>query len=304
MPGVLSTTQGTHRGAFTPTDWALFLTIGLVWGSSFLWIAYGLDRFEPGLITWWRIGAGALALWSVPAARTPVAREDRPRLIALSFLWVGVPFTLLPLAQSLGVTSAVNGMLNGALPVLAVLVGSFMLRRGPTRPQIAGLVLGSAGIAMIALPASGEGSSEATGVLLTLGAVCCYAFAINIAAPLQQKYGSLPVMARMLALATVWTAPFGVSSLGSSSFGWGPALAVTILGVAGTGLAFVLMGILVGRVGGPRASFATYLIPVVALALGVVLLHEHVAAVSIGGAGLVITGAVLASRADRRAAPG
>ena len=297
---VLSTTHGTHRGAFAALDWALFLAIGLVWGSSFLWIAIGLEAFEPGLITWWRVGAGAVALWCVPATWRPVAREDRPRLIALSFLWVAIPFTMFPLAQRLGVTSAVNGMLNGTLPVLAVGIGSVMLRRWPARPHLVGLGLGSIGLVLIALPAAGEGSSEAIGVALALLAVVCYGFAINIATPLQQRYGSLPVMARMLALGTVWTAPFGLWSIGDSSFAWGPALAVTFLGAVGTGVAFALMGTLVGRVGGPRGSFVTYLIPVVALVLGVMLLHEQVAAISIGGVGLVIAGALLASRPDAR----
>ncbi len=96
---MLSTSAGTHRGAFTPLDWALFASIGVIWGSSFLFIAIGLDAFEPGLITWLRVLFGAAVLWLVPAARTPLAREDRARLVALSLLWVAFPFTLFPLAQ-------------------------------------------------------------------------------------------------------------------------------------------------------------------------------------------------------------
>ena len=65
--GVLSTSVGTHRGAFTAPDWALFISIGLIWGSSFLFIAIGLDAFEPGLITWLRVLFGAGVLWLVPA---------------------------------------------------------------------------------------------------------------------------------------------------------------------------------------------------------------------------------------------
>jgi drug/metabolite transporter (DMT)-like permease len=123
--------------------------------------------------------------------------------------------------------------------------------------------------------------------------------AINIAAPLTQRYGSLPVMARMLALAVVWTAPLGVAGLTGSSFAWGPLVAIAALGALGTGLAFVLMGTLVSRVGSSRASFATYLIPVVALVLGAVFLDENVRALSIAGIVLVIAGAMLASRKER-----
>jgi drug/metabolite transporter (DMT)-like permease len=296
--GVLSTSEGTHRGAFAPFDWTLFGTIGGIWGASFLFIAIGLHAFEPGLITWGRIVCGAAVLWLVPAARTRIEREDRPRLLAISILWVAIPFTLFPLAEE-HVTSGLVGLLNGSLPIFAAVIGAFMLRRAPDRSRVLGLAIGFGGVATIALPAAGAGSSEAIGVALALAAVVCYGFAINISAPLTQRYGSLPVMARMLALAAVWTAPFGVWGLTRSSFAWGPLAAVLTLGAAGTGFAFVLMGTLVARVGSTRAAFATYLIPVVALILGAVFLDERVRATSVVGIALVIAGAILASRRER-----
>ena len=297
--GVLSTSVGTHRGAFTPLDWGLFASIGAIWGSSFLFIAIGLDAFEPGLITWLRVLFGAATLWLVPASRTPIAREDRPRLVALSFLWVGVPFTLFPLAQQ-WITSGLTGLLNGSLPIFATAIGALMLHRLPGRPQTIGLVVGFAGVAAIAAPSLAEGSNEALGVVLVLTAVGCYGVAINIAAPLTQRYGSLPVMARMVGLGAIWTTPFGFVGLSGSSFSWGPLAAIVALGALGTGLAFVLMGRLVSRVGSSRASFATYLIPVVALVLGAVFLDETVRALSIVGIGLVIAGALLASAEGAR----
>lgn len=296
--GVLSTSVGTHRGAFTALDWGLFASIGGIWGSSFLFIAIGLDAFEPGLITWLRVLFGAATLWLVPASRTPIAREDRARIIALSFLWVGVPFTLFPLAQQ-WISSGLTGLLNGSLPIFATTIGALMLHRLPGRAQTTGLIVGFAGVAAIAAPSLAEGSNEALGVVLVLIAVGCYGVAINIAAPLTQRYGSLPVMNRMLALAVLWTAPLGIAGLTGSSFAWGPLAAIAALGALGTGLAFVLMGRLVSRVGSSRASFATYLIPVVALVLGAVFLDETVQALSIVGIGLVIVGALLASRKER-----
>ncbi|MET0799965.1 MAG: DMT family transporter [Actinomycetota bacterium] len=298
--GVLSTSVGTHTGAFTALDWALFLSIGAIWGSSFLLIALGLDAFEPGLITWLRVLFGAAVVWLVPAARSPLAGEDRARIVALSFLWVAVPFTLFPLAQR-WISSGLTGLLNGALPIFATTIGAVMLRRIPGRAQSIGLVVGFAGVAAIAGPSIAEGSNEALGVALVLAAVGCYGVAINIAAPLTQRYGSLPVMARMLGLAAIWTAPFGVVGLTRSSFAWGPLVAIAALGAIGTGLAFVIMGRLVSRVGSSRASFATYLIPVVALVLGAVFLDERVRLLAIAGISLVIAGALLASRKDRRA---
>lgn len=297
---MLSTSVGTHRGAFTAADWALFASIGLIWGSSFLFIAIGLDAFEPGLITWLRVLFGAATLWLMPAARTRLAREDHARLVALSFLWVAVPFTLFPLAQQ-WISSGLTGLLNGSLPIFATTIGAIMLTRLPGRAQTIGLLVGFAGVTAIAAPSLAEGSNEALGVVLVLAAVGCYGVAINIAAPLTQRYGSLPVMARMLALGALWTAPFGLVGLRGSSFEWPSLAAVVALGALGTGLAFVLMGRLVSRVGSSRASFATYLIPVVALVLGAVFLDERVRALSLLGIGLVIAGAVLASRRERGA---
>ena len=296
---MLTTSAGTHLGSFTPLDWAMFASIGSICGSSFLLIAIGLDAFEPGLITWLRIVCGASVLWLVPAARQRIHREDVPRLVALSLLWVAIPFTLFPLAEQ-HITSALTGLVNGAVPIFAVAIGSVMLRRAPARAQALGLVVGFLGIAAIALPSLNEGSSEATGVIYAMVATICYGLAINIAAPLTQRYGSLPVIARMLALACLWTLPIGLTSLGGSELAWQSLLAVAVLGIVGTGVAFVLMGHLVSRTGS-RASFATYLIPVVALILGVVFRGDEVHLVSIAGVGLVIIGAVLASRKERSA---
>ena len=126
----MSTTVGTHLGAFTLFDWVLFLSIGLIWGSSFLLIAIGLDAFAPGLVTWLRIVFGAAALWLVPAARPKVHREDFPRLVAVSVLWIAIPFTLFPLAEQ-HIASGVTGLINGALPIFAVDATSFFSRPGP-----------------------------------------------------------------------------------------------------------------------------------------------------------------------------
>jgi drug/metabolite transporter (DMT)-like permease len=293
---VLTTSEGTHKGAFTPLDWALFTSIGLIWGSSFLFIAIGLDAFAPGLVTWLRVLFGAAVLWTMPRSRTtPLDRADRPRIVAVSFLWVAIPFTLFPLAEQ-HIASGLTGLINGALPIFVATIGSLMRRRLPARTQLVGLGLGFAGIALIALPAAGEGSSEALGVVMALVAVACYGVASNIAGPLTERYGSIPVMARMVGLAAIWTAPFGLWSLPSSTFAWGSFFAVAALGMLGTGLAFAIMGQLVARVGPTRAAFAIYFVPVVALILGAVFRDETIVISSVIGVALVIAGAMFASR--------
>ena len=295
---LLSTSEGLNRGAFTALDWVLFLSMSLIWGSSFLLMDIGLDAFHPGLVTWVRVGLGAAALWLVPRARAVrvEGRDWRP-LTVLSLLWVGIPFTLFPISQQY-INSAVAGMLNGATPIFTAVIAVSLLKRLPGALTLFGLVLGFAGVIAIGMPSAGAGRSEALGVALVLAATVMYGLSLNIAPPLQQKYGSAPVMARLLALATVWTTPFGISSVGQSTFEWSSFLAVAAAGVVGTGAAFALFGTLVGRVGSTRSSFITYLIPVVAVILGVALRDDVVSPVALVGMVLATIGALLASRRD------
>jgi drug/metabolite transporter (DMT)-like permease len=294
----LLTTHGTHRGAFASVDWLLFLVVGTIWGSSFLLMAIGLESFRPGLVTWLRVLFGASALWLVPGARAVrIDRVDRARLLLLSITWVAIPFTLFPLAQG-SVNSAIAGMLNGAAPIFTAVIATILLRRAPGSRQLLGIPLGFLGVAAIALSVASQGSSQVLGVILILVATICYGIAFNVATPLQQRYGSLPVMARILAIGAVLTAPLGLASIPGSSFEWSALAAIATVGILGTGVAFVLMGRLVGRVGPTRASIVGYLIPVVALVLGVVFRDDVVGPVAVGGVALVIVGAYLTSRRE------
>jgi drug/metabolite transporter (DMT)-like permease len=288
-----------HSGAaaFSESDWAIFTAIGLIWGASFLFIAIGLESFEPGVITFLRVVLGAITLALLPGSRIRLQPEDRVRMVALSVIWVGIPFTLFPIAEQ-HINSALTGLLNGAVPMFTAGFGLAFFGRRTTGPQLVGLAVGLVGVACISLPSLSEGSTKALGVALVLLATFCYGLATNLAAPLQARYGSRGVMTRMLALASVWTLPFGLSSVRGSTIELAPLLAVLVLGIVGTGVAYLLMGSLVSRVGPTRASFITYLIPGVSLILGVAFKDDHVEALAVGGVVLVITGAVLAGRQE------
>jgi drug/metabolite transporter (DMT)-like permease len=288
----------SDRDAFQPLDWGLFVAVGGIWGASFLFIAIGLDHFHPGLVTLLRVGLGALTLGLLPAARrTRIQRTDRARLLAVSITWVGIPFTLFPLAEE-HINSAVTGLLNGATPLWTGLFGALFFARTPRGPQLVGMLVGFGGVALVSLSTSVGGGSAVVGVLMVLFATMCYGVASNLAVSLQQRYGSVVVMSRMLSLGTVETLPFGLWGLGKSTFGWGSFAAIAVLGIVGTGLAFALMGTLVGRVGAHRATFITYLVPVVSLLLGVIFRDDEVTALAIVGIGLVLSGALLASRRE------
>jgi drug/metabolite transporter (DMT)-like permease len=294
---VLTTARGSRAEAFGPREWGLLASIALMWGSSFLFIAIGLESFRPGLVALLRLALGTAAVASFPAARRGVSREDWPRIVVLALVWMAIPLVLFPIAQQ-WVASSVAGMINGGMPLFAALFSWWLLGRAPRLRQGAGLLLGFSGVVLIALPATRGATSTAVGVGLLLVATALYGLAANITVPLQQRYGALPVVFRAQLVALAAVVPFGLASVPGSRFAWAPLLAMVALGVFGTGIAFIAMATLVGRAGAARGAVAIYFIPVVALVLGVLVRDETVPTIAVIGVGLVLAGAFLTSRSD------
>ena len=293
---MLTTADGTRLESFGPSEWSMVASLALMWGASFLFIDIGLDAFEPGLITWLRVSLGAAAIGLLPGARAPVDAHAWPRLILLGFTWIAIPFTLFPIAQQ-WIDSSLAGILNAAMPLFVAVIAVTLLRRLPRRVIVAGLVIGFLGVVLVSFSSAG-GDSAALGIILVLAATVGYAFSTNIAVPLQQEYGSLPVIWRVQMIAAVATLPLGIFSIAGSSFEVPSFLAVVTLGVFGTGVALAIMTQLIGRVGATRGAIAIYLVPVVATILGVVFRDEKVGILTLIGMVLVLLGAYLASRED------
>jgi len=277
-------------------DWLLILSPGLIWGASFLFIAEALRALEPNGITFARIAIGFATLACFPTARRPIERRDWPLVALLGVIWFAFPLSLFPFAEQ-RVSSALTGMLNGANPLFATIVASWMAGRLPSRGIATGLAVGLAGTILTALPALGEGSSSAIGVVMILIAVFCYGVSVNIARPLQMKYGGPPVIWRAQAVALLLTAPLGLPELAEIRPLAGPLVSLTLLGALGTGIAYILLATSAGRFGAIRAASTTFVIPVVALALGVALRGEQVAPLSVLGGLVCLAGAWLMKRA-------
>jgi drug/metabolite transporter (DMT)-like permease len=291
----------TPRPLSSAADWALLILPGLIWGASFLFIAEGIAAMHPDGVSFARIAIGFLTLCLVPAARRKMAPGDWPRTALLGLVWFAFPLSMFPHAQR-HVSSALTGMLNGATPMLVALFAAIIARRLPSRAMIAGLLVGLTGAVMIAAPTVGEGRSSAGGVLLIVAALVSYGVAYNLARPLQQRSGALPVVWRGLGVAVLMTAPLGAPALLDAR--WTPRAAASLLalGVLGTAIATVLVTIVAGRIGAARASASAFLVPVVALALGVLVRGERVAAISVIGCGMCLAGAWWIRRASRAAA--
>lgn len=298
---MLRSAEGSRSHAFGPVEWGLLSATALIWGASFLLIAEGLEAYSPGMVTWVRLSLGMVTLALFPAARRRIARSDWPQVILLGLVWMAVPFLLFPIAQQ-WISSSMAGMLNGAMPLFAAVVASLLLRRLPGPAQALGLGVGFVGVVLLTgFGAEDSESSTVLGIALVLVAVACYGLAVNIAVPLQQRYGSLPVLLRALAVASVATAPFGLSGVPSASIELLPTLSLIALGALGSGLAFVAMTNLVGRAGATRGAVATYFIPIIAIVLGVLVRDETVTVPALVGIGLVLVGAYVTSRRDTAA---
>ena len=277
-------------------DWALLVVPGVIWGASFLFIAEGLAAVAPNGVTFTRIAIGFLTLSLFPSARKPVARADWAGTAALGVLWLAFPLSMFPFAEQ-HVSSALTGMLNGATPLFVAAVASLIAHQLPARGVVIGLIVGFAGAVVMALPAMG-GSSSAFGVGLILAALVSYGIALNVARPLQQRNGAIPVVWRALGIALILTAPLGVPEVLRGEWTLRPALALLCLGAGGTAIATILAATAAGRMGATTASATAFLIPVVALLLGVLVRHERVGIISLIGAAICLSGAAIIRNPD------
>ena len=292
------TNIGTRPAAYGPAEWGLTGVIGLIWGSAFLWIAIGVDSLSPGVVAFGRVILGALGLVGFARARRTIAREDWGRIAAGAFFGNAGPALLFAQAET-ELDSAVAGMLTSAAPLMSLTVASLMLRRLPGAAQAVGISLGFAGIVLMTLPSLTGADAAPAGGIMVLIAIVGYGISGNLLVPLQQSYGGLAVTMWALVVSSAMLLPIGIATWSDSDFTFASVGAVIILGVLGTGIARSLAAPLAGRVGAARMSTTTYLIPVVAIALGVIFRDESVAPLALVGVVVVFAGAFLASRAEK-----
>lgn len=288
--------EGTSVDDFHLADWGRLLLIAAIFGSAFLWISISLRSISPETIAFGRVALGALALVMVPDARCRIARSDWPRLLLASVVGIAAPVLLFGVAEQ-RISSALAGMLVAGLPIMAAIVTAIETRTPPRRDRLAGLLIGMVGIVLLTAPGLTSAQAEAIGVGLVLVAVVCYAVATTLYAPLQQTYGSLRVTLWVLVVSSIVLLPLGIAGITRSSFEAASVGALAILGVLGTGVVWALFVGFVGRVGAVRSSIAGYLIPVVALLLGVSVLGEQVQWIQVIGVAVALTGGYLISRA-------
>jgi drug/metabolite transporter (DMT)-like permease len=281
--------------------WALFIAMAIIWGIPYLFIKIAVGELSPVTLVFFRTAVGALILLPVAAATArlrPLLRYWR-WVIAYTLVEVSLPWFLLADAER-RLSSSLTGLMIAAVPLIGALIT--WLTRGNDRldlRRIGGLLVGLVGVAVLVglnvsyrdLGAVGEVGLVAVG----------YATGPIIVSRRLPRLPSMGVVTASLVLTAIAYAPLALRQLPARPPSSSVLLAVAVLAVLCTAVAFLLFFALIAEVGPVRATVITYFNPAVALLLGVLLLREPFTVGTVVGFSLILTGSVLATR--RTSAP-
>src|SRR2546425_9797097 len=278
--------------------------MAVIWGVPYLLIKIAVGELTPVTLVFLRTALGAALLLPIAAARGGLA----PLLpywrwvLAYTVVEVSLPWFLLSDAER-RLSSSLTGLLIAAVPLIGAVVA--WLTRGDDRldlRRIAGLVLGLLGVgALVGLDVSFRDLGAVGEVaLVALG----YATGPIIVARRLPSVPSIGVVAASLVVTALVYAPLGLRQLPTTVPSPQVLLAVAILAVVCTALAFLLFFALIGEVGPVRATVITYFNPAVALLLGVTLLHEPLTIGAVIGLALILLGSFYATRRSSGPAAG
>ncbi|MFD9396056.1 DMT family transporter [Streptomyces sp. NPDC060000] len=273
--------------------------LALFWGSGFLWIKLALTHgLTPAQITITRcaLGTAVLLLLARRAGqRLPRSRTTWRHLAVAALFCNALPFALFALGER-HLDSGVAGVLNATTPLWSLLIGIGLGTDRALRPvRLTGLVLGFAGTVLIFAPWH-HGGLLSRPALYLLAAAVSYAVAFAyMARHLTDSDAPLAMSAAQLLAATAWST-LALPAAGSFHPDVTALLAVTALGVLGTGVTFYLNYRLIADEGPTTAATVGYLLPVVSVALGSVVLDEHMGVRVLAGMAVVLVGVGLTRR--------
>ena len=281
--------------------------LALIWGSGFLWIKLADRGFSPVEVTLARLALGAGLLFAVVLGR----RGQVPRSaqiwvhIAVAALFANaVPYLLFAVAEQ-SVNSSTAGIINATTPLWTVVLAlAIHHQKAVTRWQAAGLVVGFAGALLIFTPWRTAAGLTSAGGLECLAASVSYAVSyVYLDRFLARRgIGAVVLSACQLAAASVILAiALVVTGARTPHVTATNVAAVAVLGIVGTGFAYVLNYQIITSEGATIASTVTYLLPVVAIVLGVLVLNESITVAVLAGIALVLGGVALTRRRPKPA---
>ena len=278
-----------------------FLLLAAIWGASFLFMRLAAAELGPLPTAALRVAIASLFLLPILLVKGhwPALRQHwRPVLFA-GILNSGIPFALYAFAV-LHISTGLSSILNATVPLFGALVAWLWLSDKPGWSRSVGLAIGFGGVVFLAggqasFKPNASGVAPAWAVLACLAATTCYALAASFTKkhmpsmpPLVAATGSQIGATLALALPALWFRPDHMPSASA----WG---ALLVVGVLCTGVAYVLYFRLIDRAGPAKALTVTFLIPVFAIAYGVLLLDEHVTSWMLICGGVILLGTALSS---------
>lgn len=275
---------------------ALFIALGIIWGTPYLFIAIAVDYLEPAIVVGLRVAIAALIVVPIAAARgqlLPALRHWR-WVAAFALLEITIAFLMLGYAEQ-RLTSSLTALIIAMVPLVAAVLARILGLDASLRGiRVIGLAIGLTGVGvLVGLDVQG---AQFWGVGAALITVLGYASAPMIVTTKLSDVPSLGVIAWALAFNAVVYAPAVWWLWPSDPV---PAIAwwsIIILGIVPTALAFVLLFALISEVGPARTTVITFINPAVAVVLGVLILAEPVTWGLLLGFPLVLAGSYLATR--------
>ncbi|MEU6640924.1 DMT family transporter [Saccharomonospora sp. NPDC046836] len=280
--------------------------LALMWGSSFFWIKLALNAFTPVQLVLGRVVLGAAvltALCFLAKDRLPGSRRIWGYLAIAALFHNALPFLLFAIGEQT-VDSGVTGVLNATTPLWALAVALlWRVERRLTGARTAGLILGLAGTILIFAPwqASGLLSWGAFGIL---AAAASYGFVIVFEGRYLSGTGASPLAlaaAQMMAASGFVLLTFPIGGLSPIELDGTAFVAVAVLGVFSTGIAFALNYQLIATEGAITAASVGYLLPVVSVLLGTAFLDEPLNVRVVLGMVVVLAGVALTRMRHRKA---
>ena len=279
---------------------AMYTLAGLIWGASFLFVEYALTALTPIGVAFWRTTFGALAMLIavlIYKSKLPTSFEAWRKMAIAGMFMSSVPFTLFAFAQTY-VTSALASILNAVTPIATVIVMLIAFRSEKLLPHVVvGLVVGLIGVLIVLGVWQGFGDNEPLAIVALLVAVTCY----GIGTPYIRKYiAPLKLSTEVSVFGQIGTAAvtllpiYLISGQYFTSTPTLPAIAsVLAIGALGSGVAYLLYYNVLDVVGSAIASSVTYITPVIAVILGVLLLNEELHWYEPVGGVIIIVGAAI-----------
>jgi drug/metabolite transporter (DMT)-like permease len=281
--------------------WLVFILLGAIWSSSFMWIKIALQEIGPHMLVAFRalfgLLFGVVVIW-VQRAQWPRSFKAWLPLLILGLTNVAIPFFLISWGEQ-SIDSAVASVLDATVPLFTILIAHYLLRDDKiTLPKVLGLLIGFAGVIVLM---SKDLFHASTGSLLGQAAVILasafYAGSSVLVRKTTEDTAGIVRSAGPLVSATVvmWLAtflferPVEMPQLGIT---W---IALLWLGILGSGLAFVMAFYLIHEIGPTRTTMVTYLFPLGGVILGVTFLNEQLTWQLVTGAILIIASLAVAN---------